>query len=49
VVKIIFLGSARLGSDISRLRLNKTPARLDSAQLFYGSAFAAPASVYRSR
>jgi len=35
---------ARLGSDISKLRLNRI--RLDSAQLFYGSAFAALA--YRS-
>jgi len=39
IIAYFFLGSARLGSDISRL---------DSAQLFYGSAFAAPASAYRS-
>ena len=37
-----FLGSARLGSDIFRLRLNKNPARLGSTVLrlsFCGSSF----------
>ena len=29
-----FLGSARLGSDISRLRLNKNPPRLGSTILW---------------
>ena len=42
IIAYYFLGSARLGSDISRLRLNKNPARLGSTILrlsFCGSGF----------
>ena len=37
-----------LGSTRMFLGFGSTKIRLDSAQLFYGSAFAAPAPAYRS-
>jgi len=43
ITAYFFLGSARIF-----LGFGSTKILLDSAQLFYGSAFAAPASAYRS-
>jgi len=44
IIAYFFLGSARIF-----VGFGSTKIRLDSAQLFYGSAFAAPASAYRSK
>jgi len=43
IIAQFFLGSARIF-----LGFGSTKIRLYSAKLFYGSAFAAPASAYRS-